>query len=211
MQYRTDPKTNNRISALGLGCMRFPVTVPGRPDARAAETIIACAVERGINYLDTAYLYPGNEACVGAALERTPYPDGRAKPDALNEWFDMLEDRLVYRRWYFGHYHADAELDCRHRLLYRDIVLSVGNYQVSIKGKVVDLTQKEYEILKELMERPGIVISRESFLNRLWKYDFYGDERAVDNHIKNLRRKLGDAGNYIETVRGVGYRLEKLH
>lgn len=96
-------------------------------------------------------------------------------------------------------------------LLYRDIVLSVGNYQVSIKGKVIDLTQKEYEILKELMERPGIVISRESFLNRLWKYDFYGDERAVDNHIKNLRRKLGDAGNYIETVRGVGYRLEKLH
>ena len=61
------------------------------------------------------------------------------------------------------------------------------------------------------MERPGIVISRESFLNRLWKYDFYGDERAVDNHIKNLRRKLGDAGNYIETVRGVGYRLEKLY
>ena len=96
-------------------------------------------------------------------------------------------------------------------LLYRDIVLSVGNYQVSIKGKVIDLTQKEYEILKELMERPGIVISRESFLNRLWKYEFYGDERAVDNHIKNLRRKLGDAGNYIETVRGVGYRLEKLH
>ena len=74
---------------------------------------------------------------------------------------------------------------------------------INIKGKVVDLTQKEYEILKELMERPGIVISRESFLNRLWKYDFYGDERAVDNHIKNLRRKLGDAGNYIETVRGV--------
>ncbi len=70
MQYRTDPKTNNRISALGLGCMRFPATVPGRPDARAAEAIIARAVERGINYLDTAYLYPGNEACVGAALER---------------------------------------------------------------------------------------------------------------------------------------------
>ena len=96
-------------------------------------------------------------------------------------------------------------------LAYRDITLSIGNYQVNIQGKVTDLTQKEYEILKELMERPGIVISRESFLNRLWKYEFYGDERAVDNHIKNLRKKLGDAGNYIETVRGVGYRLEKLH
>ena len=96
-------------------------------------------------------------------------------------------------------------------LEYRNIVLSIGNYQVSINDKVIDLTQKEYEILKELMEHPGIVISRESFLNRLWKYEFYGDERAVDNHIKNLRKKLGDSGNLIETVRGVGYRLEKLH
>ena len=96
------------------------------------------------------------------------------------------------------------------KLQYRDIILSIGNYQVTMRGKTEDLTQKEYEILEELMEHPGLVISRESFLNRLWKYDFYGDERAVDNHINNLRRKLGDAGNYIETVRGVGYRLEKL-
>ena len=70
MQYRIDPKTQHRLSALGLGCMRFPGAVPGRPDAHAAEAVIARAVERGINYLDTAYLYPGNEACVGAALER---------------------------------------------------------------------------------------------------------------------------------------------
>ena len=81
------------------------------------------------------------------------------------------------------------------KLQYRDIILSIGNYQVTIRGKTEDLTQKEYEILEELMEHPGLVISRESFLNRLWKYDFYGDERAVDNHINNLRRKLGDAGN----------------
>lgn len=69
MQYRIDPKGGERISALGLGCMRFPVSALGRPDQRAAERIIARAVERGITYLDTAYLYPGNEACVGAALE----------------------------------------------------------------------------------------------------------------------------------------------
>ena len=94
---------------------------------------------------------------------------------------------------------------------YREICLIIGNYRVIIKGESIDLTQKEYEILKELMEHPGAVISRESFLNRLWKYEFYGDERAVDNHIKNLRKKLGDFGNYIETVRGVGYRLEKIH
>lgn len=70
MQYRTDPKSGRRISALGLGCMRFPGAAPGRPDIRAAETIVRRAHERGINYLDTAYLYPGNEACVGAVLNR---------------------------------------------------------------------------------------------------------------------------------------------
>ena len=112
MQYRTDPKTNNRISALGLGCMRFPVTVPGRPDARAAETIIARAVERGINYLDTAYLYPGNEACVGAALERlglrdkvflaTKLPHGSCKrPEDFDRFFTeqlrrLRTDRIDY-------------------------------------------------------------------------------------------------------------------
>ena len=68
MQYRTNPRNGDEISALGLGCMRFPGP-PGRPDARQARAIIARALERGINYLDTAYLYPGNEACVGAALE----------------------------------------------------------------------------------------------------------------------------------------------
>lgn len=69
MQYRVDPRTGRRLSVLGLGCMRFPGSVPGRPDQRRAEAIIVRAVERGVNYLDTAYLYPGNEAVVGAALE----------------------------------------------------------------------------------------------------------------------------------------------
>ena len=69
MQYRVDSKSGNRISALGLGCMRFP-GAPGHPDAKTADAIISRAVEQGINYLDTAYLYPGNEVCVGASLER---------------------------------------------------------------------------------------------------------------------------------------------
>ncbi|MBC5651357.1 response regulator transcription factor [Blautia segnis] len=96
-----------------------------------------------------------------------------------------------------------------HELKYREIILIVGNYQVKIGKKLIDLTQKEYEILKELIENQGCVITRESFLNRLWKYEFEGEERAVDNHIKNLRRKLGKAGDYIKTVRGVGDRIDK--
>lgn len=70
MQYRIDPRSGERISALGLGCMRFPRGALGTIDQDAAERIIGRAADRGINYLDTAYLYPGNEACVGAALER---------------------------------------------------------------------------------------------------------------------------------------------
>lgn len=70
MQYRVDPRSGNKISALGLGCMRFPGYAVGRPDPVAAEAVISRAVERGINYLDTAYLYPGNEELVGATLER---------------------------------------------------------------------------------------------------------------------------------------------
>ena len=70
MRYRVNPKNGDRISALGLGCMRFPGYELGRPSQRAAEEIISRAVERGVNYLDTAYLYPGNEACVGEALQK---------------------------------------------------------------------------------------------------------------------------------------------
>lgn len=104
MQYREDPKTGERISALGLGCMRFPGFAVGRPDPKAAEAIIARAVECGVNYLDTAYLYPGSEACVGAALERlglrdevllaTKLPHGQCKRP---EDFDRILDEQLLR------------------------------------------------------------------------------------------------------------------
>lgn len=105
MQYRVDPKSGNRISALGLGCMRFPTFAPGRPDQKAAEKIIAAAVDAGINYLDTAYLYPGNEECVGAALEHlglrdrvflaTKLPHASCKePADLDRFFDEQLRRL---------------------------------------------------------------------------------------------------------------------
>lgn len=69
MQYRIDPKSGNKVSALGLGCMRFPGYQVGRPDVASARRIISRALERGVNYLDTAYLYPGNEEVVGAVLD----------------------------------------------------------------------------------------------------------------------------------------------
>ena len=105
MQYRTVPGTGERISALGLGCMRFPGYQFGRPDQKAAEAIIARALERGVNYLDTAYLYPGNEACVGRALEllgardqvnlatKLPHASCRV-PEDFDRFFDEQLRRL---------------------------------------------------------------------------------------------------------------------
>ena len=69
------------------------------------------------------------------------------------------------------------------------------------------MTQREFEVLRELLEYQGKVLTRQNLLNKLWKYDFLGDERVVDTHIKNLRKKLNV--DYIETIRGVGYKIEK--
>ena len=77
-------------------------------------------------------------------------------------------------------------------------------------GRVLEqLTAREFELLRELLSSPGRVFTREILLAKLWGYDFFGDERVVDSHIKNLRKKLGV--DYIETVRGVGYRVPKEH
>ena len=80
-------------------------------------------------------------------------------------------------------------------------------HQVSVDGEPVTLTKKEFDILRMLLENRGIVLSRDRMLNTIWGYDFDGENRTVDVHIRTLRSKLGRAGLHIETVRGVGYRI----
>ncbi|MGB9840845.1 response regulator transcription factor [Thermovenabulum sp.] len=80
--------------------------------------------------------------------------------------------------------------------------------EVYVKGQRVNLTQKEYELLLYLYERQNIALSREQILNGVWGYEYYGDFRTVDTHIKNLREKLGEVRDYIKTVRGYGYKFE---
>lgn len=80
-------------------------------------------------------------------------------------------------------------------------------HQVRVGGEEVVLTLKEYELLKLLLLHPGIVFSRDKLLNDIWGYEFSGETRTVDVHIRTLRQKLGDAGELIETIRGVGYRM----
>lgn len=94
-----------------------------------------------------------------------------------------------------------------------DIIVS-GNLEINTKkhevkadGEVIGLTLKEYELLKRLMENPNIVMTRDSLLEEIWGYDFDGETRTVDVHVRTLRQKLGEKGDLIQTVRGVGYRV----
>ena len=82
-----------------------------------------------------------------------------------------------------------------------------GRY-VYVNGTRIEMSPKEYELLLYLSENPGRALSREQILNAVWDYDYYGDVRTVDTHIKKLRLKLGDKGEFIQTVRGLGYRFE---
>ncbi len=92
-------------------------------------------------------------------------------------------------------------------LRYRDLTIRLDTREVALGGRLLELTAREFELLRTFLAAPGRVFTREVLLARLWGYDFYGDERVVDSHIKNLRHKLGR--DYIETVRGVGYRAAK--
>ena len=87
------------------------------------------------------------------------------------------------------------------------ISLNVEQHQVLAEGEPVNLTYKEFELLKILMEHPQMVLTRDKLLNTVWGYDFGGETRTVDVHIRTLRQKLGHCGELIETVRGVGYRI----
>lgn len=89
-----------------------------------------------------------------------------------------------------------------------NLELSLSEHTVEAEGKRVELTFKEFELLKLFMKHVGRVYTREQLLYQIWGADYFGETRTVDVHIGTLRTKLGDCGNYIQTVRGVGYRME---
>lgn len=92
-------------------------------------------------------------------------------------------------------------------IAYQNLLLDLDNYTATVDGTAYELTQREFEVLRELLTHQGRIMTRQNLLDKLWRYDFYGDERVVDTHIKNLRKKLGI--EFIQTVRGVGYKIDK--
>lgn len=93
-------------------------------------------------------------------------------------------------------------------LSYKNLEIDVVRHVCLVNGVQIELTYKEYELLKLFMSNIGIVMSRDSIMNSVWGFDYVGESRTIDMHIKTLRKKLGDAGVYIITVRNVGYKLE---
>ena len=93
-------------------------------------------------------------------------------------------------------------------LEYGGIVLNRSAHEVIIDGEKVDLSYKEFELLSYFMENKDIALSRERILNHVWDYDYFGDARTIDTHVKKLRSKMGEKGKYIKTIWGMGYKFE---
>lgn len=91
---------------------------------------------------------------------------------------------------------------------YNGIEIDEAGRTVSVDGKQIELSLREYELLKYLVDNENIALSRDKILNNVWNYDYYGDSRTIDSHIKKIRHKLGKKGKYIKTMRGVGYKFE---
>lgn len=91
---------------------------------------------------------------------------------------------------------------------YDGIIIDNEGRTVTVDGKIVELSFREYELLKYLLENENIALSRDKILNTVWNYDYYGDSRTIDSHIKKIRHKLGKKGKYIKTIRGIGYKFE---
>ena len=88
------------------------------------------------------------------------------------------------------------------------IVIDKAAHLATVDGKTMDLSFKEFELLTYFLENEGIALSREKILNSVWNYDYFGDARTIDTHVKKLRSKLGDCGEYIKTIWGMGYKFE---
>lgn len=89
-----------------------------------------------------------------------------------------------------------------------DIEINKAAHLVMVKGEIVDLSFKEFELLTYFVQNKGIALSRENILNNVWNYDYFGDARTIDTHVKKLRSKMGDKGEYIKTIWGMGYKFE---
>ena len=136
--------------------------------------------------------------------------------DSQLKGFDALADDYITKRFSMPVVMKHIEAVLRRTeptasepsvIRYKALVLDADSFSVQVNGAPVSLTTREFEILKFLLENQGRVFTRDNLLDRIWDYDYVGDEKIINTHIKNIRKKLGV--DYIETSRGVGYKIEK--
>ncbi len=156
-----------------------------RRDTATAEIPVIMATAKGTEY----------DKVIGLDFGADDY---LAKPFGMMEMVSRV--RAVLRR--AGRKGAEQILRAG------DLTVRTGEHTVFVRGERVQLTLKEYELLKKFMENPGMVFTRDQLLDSVWGDGYLGETRTVDVHIGTLRTKLGVCGDYIETVRGVGYRME---
>lgn len=119
------------------------------------------------------------------------------KPFSLKEL--MMRIKVILKR----------EMKSTNRIVVNELVLDEDAHMVSIKGERIDLANKEYELLLYLMKNMGNALTRQAIISKVWGYEYDSDDRTLDTHMKLLRKDLKEYGNYITTIRGVGYRFEK--
>ena len=142
----------------------------------------------------------------GAEYDKVKGLDAGAD-DYVTKPFGMME--LISRIKAVLRRSANGSISSEDTFEIGEIRLNLKKHEVTVHGEVVNLTLKEYELLKRLMKNSNIVLTRDQLLEDIWGYDFDGETRTVDVHVRTLRQKLGDAGEQIETVRGVGYRMSR--
>ena len=141
---------------------------------------------------------------IGAVNLAVPIPMTSDMTDKINVMIDIAEKSLLALE--IAEFTTlDSQNDVKD---YDGILIDTKGRTVSVDGKNVDLSLREYELLKYLLENENVALSRDKILNNVWNYDYYGDSRTIDSHIKKIRHKLGKKGKYIKTMRGVGYKFE---
>ena len=132
---------------------------------------------------------------------------GSGADDYVTKPFGMMElisrIKAVLRRT------EKSTIRTEDKIVLNNLTIDARKHEVTVDGNVINLTLKEFELLRRMMKNPNIVLTRDQLLEDIWGYDFDGETRTVDVHVRTLRQKLGDAGGMIETVRGVGYRMKE--
>jgi DNA-binding response OmpR family regulator len=200
------------LSSLGLDVKAEPLTADSL--AHLADLAPSAIVADGVKDPERVYRLLATLAGAGAGVPVLVILDGPALD--LFPWHEVADELL-------HHSSASAELRLRLAMLARrtggagedtmklgPLSINTDTYQVLVEGRVLDLTYKEFELLRFLVQRPGRVFTRGALLQEVWGYNFYGGSRTVDVHVRRLRAKLGpEHEGLIETVRGVGYRASE--